>query len=60
MAEPTAEDIDALVQVIEGAANMMLGMSLDPGIPEHAKACLIGKVEDLTEVAQEYIERFLE
>lgn len=41
------EDKEALLQVIEGVANLLTGMQFDPAIPAHAKEAMRAKVAEL-------------
>jgi len=53
-------DKDELIEVLsaklEGAANMMRGMCLDPSIPDHAKSAMRSKIRDI----DDYIESIQE
>ena len=38
---------DEIYELIEGASNMMRGMTLDPAIPQHAKGAMWEKIQEL-------------
>ena len=38
---------DDLYELLEGAANMLRGMTLDPAIPPHAKDAMREKIQEL-------------
>lgn len=45
-------DLDDLLQLAEGTANMLRGMTLDPAIPEHAKSAMRVKIAELEDAVQ--------
>lgn len=47
---------ELLVASIEGAANMMRGMQLDPSIPAAAKDAMSTKIKELDSIASDYSE----
>lgn len=42
-----ADKVEALERALEGAANFMRGMWLDPALPKHAKEALKYAYEDI-------------
>ena len=44
---------EKLIQELEGAANFLRGMSLDPRLPESIKQAVLSKVEDLDKITEE-------
>lgn len=45
--ETDVEDKKALLEVIEGVANLLTGMQFDPAIPSHAKDAMRTKAAEL-------------
>lgn len=48
------EENDRLIEVIEGAANMIRGMQMDPSIPIAAKEAMGVKVKELDLITSVY------
>ena len=46
---------DEIYELIEGAANMMRGMTLDPAIPQHAKGAMREKIQELEKAMEELL-----
>jgi hypothetical protein len=46
--------VDELVEELEGAANFMRGMQLDPALPPHVKEALGDKIKDIDKITEEY------
>jgi len=46
--------VDELVEALEGAANFMRGMKLDPSLPQHVKEALDSKINDIDEIIAGY------
>ena len=46
--------VDELVAELEGAANFMRGMQLDPSLPKHVKDALGSKIADIDKVTEQY------
>lgn len=44
---------EGLLLLVEDTANMLRGMLLDPAIPEHAKAAMINRINDLEQAIQD-------
>lgn len=43
---------DEIYELIEGTANMLRGMTLDPSIPQHAKGAMQTKIQTLEEALE--------
>lgn len=50
------EIIEELVVEIEGAANFMRGMQLDPALPTHVREALASKIRELDEVTSKHVD----
>lgn len=48
------EIIEALGAGVQGAANMLRGMTLDPAIPPHAKTAMQNKIQELEDLITEH------
>lgn len=46
---------DELLQALEGAANFMRGMTLDPAIPTEQKIALIHKTREIESVVEKHL-----
>ena len=46
---------DEIYELIEGAANMMRGMTLDPAIPQHAKGAMWEKIQELEKALEKLL-----
>jgi hypothetical protein len=46
--------VDELVGALEGAANFMRGMQLDPALPQHVKEALSSKIEDIDKLTKQF------
>ena len=44
---------EELLSAIQGSANLMRGMLLDPTIPDHAKEALRSKIKELEDIIDE-------
>lgn len=56
MSKEKDQIIEDLLVVIEGAANFMRGMSLDPQVPATVKSALNHKISQLDAASQKYEE----
>lgn len=50
------EKIEHLLSIIEGTANMLRGMTIDPSINDTVKNAMWMKIEELDTIIKEYIE----
>ena len=46
---------EEIYELIEGAANMLRGMTLDPAIPQHAKGAMWEKIQELEKAMEELL-----